>query len=45
MIQLIMDLISQFMFLSLILTLSFCLAYLGVALILWTLDKISQFLK
>ena len=45
MIRLLGDLLSQVMFLALMLALAFCLAYFGVALCLWAIDKIQGLLK
>jgi hypothetical protein len=45
MIQLLGDLLSQVMFLSLVLGLSFCLAFFSIALFLWVIDKIQGLFK
>jgi hypothetical protein len=45
MIQLLGDLLSQVMFLSLALGLGFCLAFFSIALFLWVIDKIQGLFK
>ena len=45
MIRLLGDLVSQIMFLSVVLALSFCLAFFTVAFILWVFDKIQGLFK
>ena len=45
MIRLIGDLVAEIMFLGLILALGFCLAFFGVALFLWVVDKIQGLFK
>jgi len=45
MIRLIGDLVSQIMFLSLVLGLSFCLAFFSIALFFWVIEKIQGLFK
>jgi len=45
MIRLIGDLVSQIMFLSLVLGLGFSLAFFSIALFLWIIDKIQGLFK
>lgn len=45
MIRLIGDLLSEIMFLSLVLALAFCLAFFGIAILLWIVDKIPRLFK
>ena len=45
MIRLLGDLVSQIMFLGLVLALAFCLAFFGVSLIFWVFDKIQGLFK
>jgi hypothetical protein len=45
MIRLLGDLVSQIMFLGLVLALGFCLAFFAIALVLWIFDKIQGLFK